>query len=41
VPTGKEKQRRPCENIFGRMDLCRTILSGSSMVKHIVRERRW
>jgi hypothetical protein len=34
----KRKQRIPWENIFGRMDLRQTILGGSSMVKHIVRE---
>jgi hypothetical protein len=41
VLTGKGKQRRPWENIFGRIDLRHTILGGYSMVILIVGERRW
>ena len=36
MQTGKDKQRRSWENIFGRMDLRQTIPSGSTMVKPIV-----
>jgi hypothetical protein len=34
-------EKRKSKNIFGIMDLHRNILGGSSMVKRVIRERRW
>ena len=37
----KIKSKKAMVEHIGRIDLRRTIFGGSSMVKHIVQERRW